>query len=162
MRRVVGAIVLGSLLAGVLVPVRPWTDIVGASAGTQTDILDVQRIVSGILEPTDPDTTSDVNGDGEVNILDFQSALNGMALVERTPGPVGGRPEGKQAVLVQVLRFFDRAPARSPILPVPNEASQVISRPLCADIFSLALLKERCLVSLPPHAPPAEIPEQYA
>lgn len=161
MRRVVGVIVLTSLLVGVLVPVRPWLE-VAASARTPTDILDVQRIVSGILESATPDAATDVNGDGEINILDFHAALTGIVQVEPAETPEKGRPEGKQAVLIQVLRLFERAPARPSIVPPRSESRKPVAWSRCSDIFSLALLKERCLVSLPPHAPPANSPEQYA
>lgn len=148
--------VLCALALAVSMASAPTRAVVSDDAGAVLGVLQVQRILAAVMGGAGPDGLSDVNGDGCVDVLDFQGAVaqaTGQAKEERSeeddPAPA------RTCVLSPSLFWLDKPVCRpGETVPVSDEAQ---SRRAARDLAVAALPApdtERYLFILTPHAPP--------
>lgn len=129
-----------------------------ANGDHQINILDVQTLISEVMDNSHLNSQTDVNADGEVNILDLQYTLSHRTQSVRENQPAPSERKPAPAVPMKQHRQY-RGLAQVPQYRIEIAHLTLPGTPLrlgCTKQFlpKVSSRTERYLFKLTPHAPP--------
>lgn len=127
-----------------------------ANGDRQVDVLDLQTVITQVLEGDVNNPRADVNADGRVDICDYQCILE-QAKGKRPEGPDSGDKGSQQAIAAERLGL---PLLRGDLLsePAPSGDECTPCAPITSDAGPLGVSVPdtwRYTFTLLPHAPPA-------